>query len=103
MASAIAASTISRSMTFSRATASAICRSSSRFALTAIVVRLRQSKGSRPPRPAILKLFFVFAVLVGGLRLCQLVGAQCVADQVVRQDQFCFRERGERDRDTRCL
>src|SRR4051794_27127731 len=63
MASAIAAITIDLSIAFSRATASAICKSSSLFALTAIF--LVSSRGG--PRPISIGLFGVFGfdVLVG--------------------------------------
>src|SRR6478735_4142677 len=79
-------------MTFSRATASAICRSSSRFALTAIVFSLRLGvRGSRPWSHKLIGLFFVFRfVLVRGLCLRQLVGEQCIAESGERNLDVLF-------------
>src|SRR5574337_1344190 len=100
IASSIEASTIERSIDFSRATASTICNSSSRLALTAIFVSLhgpgrRESAGfgrilsvPRAPRPRFARL-----------PLRGLLAPQRGADEIVGQHEPRLAHRGKRKRD----
>src|SRR5690606_9329731 len=94
MASAIASMTICLSIDFSRATASAICRSSSLFALTAILVSSGISTGTCRMLVSVVVIGLVFgsvvfvrAAYLPGLLTGLLVLLQRLVDEIVRQDQ----------------
>src|SRR5262245_57451227 len=93
MASSIAATTIIRSIAFSRATASAICNSSSRFALTAMSLSSCWRLAVAGVGEARASPVMVFAA---GLRL---VLAERLAQQIVAQRELRFGDIAERQGD----
>src|SRR6185503_13641558 len=107
MASSIASMTILRSIAFSRATASAICNSSSRFALTptcAIASASSFSSLSRPEPPGVGRSVArgVAGVVLRRRVAGRLFGApQCVANKLVGQDQPRFGDQADRQGDLR--
>src|SRR5215472_4300052 len=103
MASSMAAMTIPRSIAFSRATASAICNSSSRLALTAIGL-VSFVLGAMPALAGYAPEIFGFAVLVGRSRtLGFLASLQRLGDQLVGEHKLRLRHLFDRQQDVRIL
>ena len=102
MASSIAVMTIERSIAFSRATASAICNSSSRLALTAIAHS--PSVGGMPgvagAMPSLLSFLFLRRL---GLALGGLFAPQGLRHQFVGEHQPCFIHVVDRQQHVRLL
>src|SRR5690606_24669664 len=102
MASSIAAMTMPRSIDFSRATASAICNSSSLLALTAIAEDSSFVRLSGSGLGGLLGLLQtpLFLLRLAQFALGGLLGAQGFAHQFVGENELCFAH--VRDRQQHC-
>src|SRR6516162_7138445 len=99
----MAAMTMLRSIAFSRATASAICKSSSRLALTAIGL-VSFMLGAMPALAGHAPEIFGFAVLAGrGRTLGFLAPLQRLGDQFVGEHKLRFCHLFNRQQDNRIL